>query len=226
MKFIREGNDKAAVAVAATISGKLKTKKPVIWLVCGGSNISTEVKIMQLVAEQAPDNLASLLVLPMDERYGPADHDDSNYRQMREAGFEPHEAMWIDVLGRNEPLQETVTYYSELVRAAFAAADTIVGVFGLGTDGHTAGVLPDSPAITETVSSVVGYDSPPFIRLTLTPQELIKTSVAYVLAYGETKKKPLERLRANEEPLEKLPAKLHYDIPEVYVYNDQLENTK
>lgn len=181
---------------------------------------------MQLVAKQAPDNLASLLILPMDERYGPADHEDSNYRQMREAGFEPHEAMWIDVLSRNEPLQETVTYYSELVRAAFAAADTIVGVFGLGTDGHTAGVLPDSPAVNETVSSVVGYDSPPFIRLTLTPQELVKTSVAYVLAYGETKKEPLERLRANKEPIEKLPAKLHYDIPEVYVYNDQLGGKK
>lgn len=179
---------------------------------------------MQAVAEQAPDNLGSLLVLPMDERYGAPGHVDSNYKQMQDAGFEPGEALWVDVLGRDLPLAETVEYYSELVQAAFAAADTIVGVFGLGTDGHTAGALPGSPAVTDTVSSVVGYDSPPFIRLTLTPQELVKTTIAYVLAYGESKKEPLERLRDNKEPLEKLPAKLHYDIPEVYIYNDQLES--
>ncbi len=222
MKFIREGNDEAAMAVAQAISNKLKTKKPIIWLVCGGSNIATEVKIMQAIAQRAPDNLGSLLIVPMDERYGAPGHKDSNYKQLQDAGFEPGEALWVDVLGRNLPLAETIEYYSDLVQAAFAAADTIVGVFGLGTDGHTAGVLPGSPALTETVTSVVGYDSPPFVRLTLTPQELVKTTIAYVLAYGEAKKEPLERLKANKEPLEKLPAKLHYDIREAYVYNDQI----
>ena len=178
---------------------------------------------MKQVAAEAPESLGSLLILPMDERYGPAGHADSNYKQMQDAGFDPDTALWMDVLERNLPLPETVDYYGGLVEAAFASARTIVGVFGLGTDGHTAGVLPDSPAVTDVVTTVVGYDSPPFIRLTLAPSELIKTTTAYLLAYGETKKEPLERLKADKEDIQKLPAKLLYDVPETYVYNDQLD---
>ncbi len=222
MKFIHEGPEAAAAAVAQKITEKIAAKKPVIWLVCGGSNIATEVEIMNRVAKSAPDKLGSLLILPMDERYGEPGHPDSNYTQMLAAGFDTKEALWIDVLAQNVPLQETVDYYSKLVQAAFASAESIIGVFGLGTDGHTAGVLPGSPALAEDATTVVGYDSPPFIRLTLTPSELVKTTTAYVLAYGDAKFKALTRLQANKEPIEKLPAKLHYDIKEAYVYNDQL----
>jgi 6-phosphogluconolactonase/glucosamine-6-phosphate isomerase/deaminase len=224
MKFIHEGTDAAATAVAKQLVNALKKRKPTILLVCGGSNIPVEVEIMSQVKEAAPDALESLLILPMDERYGPSGHPDSNYLQLKNAGFDPGPAMWIDVLGQDLPLQETVDYYSGLVQAAFSAANTIVGVFGLGTDGHTAGVLPGSPALEDTVTTVVGYDSPPFIRLTITPSELIKTSFAYVLAYGDSKFKPLTRLVKNKESIEKLPARLLYDVSKTFVYNDQIED--
>ncbi len=224
MKFIREGTDVAAAAVAKKLAKSIQERKPAIWLVCGGSNIATEVEIMKQLTKLAPKSLESLLILPMDERYGPAGHADSNYKQMQDAGFKPGEAMWIDVLAQDLPLQETVDYYSSLVQASFAAASAIIGVFGLGTDGHTAGVLPGSPAVYEEVSTVVGYDSPPFVRVTLAPGEIIKTTTAYLLAYGQTKKEPLKRLRANKEDIENLPAKLLYSIPEVYIYSDQLTN--
>ncbi len=222
MKFIMEGPEAAAKAVAAQLITAVKATKPTIWLVCGGSNIPTEVEIMNQLREAAPDSLGSLLILPMDERYGPPGHADSNYKQLQDAGFDPGKALWMDVLERNLPLPETVDYYGGLVEAAFASAQVVVGLFGLGTDGHTAGVLPGSPAVTEAATTVVGYDSPPFVRLTLTPGQLVKTTAAFVLAYGEAKKEPLERLRANQEDLQQLPSKLLYDIPEVSVYNDQL----
>lgn len=226
MKFISEGPERAAKKLAALISAKIAAKKPVIWLVCGGSNITTEVEIMNLVRTTVDGSLANLLILPMDERYGAAGHPDSNYRQLKEAGFDPGDALWIDVLERGLPLAETVEHYGSLIDAAFASADGIYGLFGLGTDAHTAGVLPGSPAVVETVATVVGYDSPPFIRLTLTPSKLVKISAAFVLAYGDSKYKALVRLQTNDESIEKLPAKLLYDIPEVYVYNDQVEEKK
>jgi len=53
---------------------------------------------------------------------------------------------------------------------------------------------------------------------------LKQINFAYVPTYGDNKKEALERLQKNTEPLSKLPAKLLYEIPEVYVYNDQLAN--
>ena len=225
MKFIHEGSDAAVQAITKVLTEKIKAKKPVIWLVCGGSNIPLEAEIMAGV-HQKVKSLGNLLILPMDERYGAPGHKDSNYMQLKEAGFDPGDALWLDVLANDAPLQETVNYYSGLVQNAFAAAKSIVGLFGLGTDGHTAGVLPESPAVYEEAATVVGYDSPPYVRLTLAPSQLIKTTDAYVLAYGESKNDPLTRLKANKEPIEKLPAKLLYDISNTFVYNDQIGGKK
>lgn len=192
----------------------------VLWLVCGGSNIAIEVAI----SEQLTGPTKNLTILPMDERYGPPGHADSNYLQLHEAGFDPHDAQWTDVLERDLPLQETVAYYSELVQGAQAEADYTIGLFGLGADGHTAGVLPGSPATSEDYATVVGYEWKDFTRMTMTPRELVKTDTAFILAYGANKKEALERLQKGVEPLRDLPSVLHHQIPEVYVYNDQIES--
>ena len=222
MKFVAGTPKSAATAVAKQLDAELKAGKRVIWLVCGGSNIAAEVDIMTQLQKTSADTLANLLILPMDERYGSPGHADSNYKQMKDAGFEPGAALWVDVLSQDQPLAETINYYGAMTETAFASADYILGVFGLGTDGHTAGVLPHTPATATDAKAVVGYDSPPYTRLTLAPHLLIQTSAAYVLAYGPTKKVPLERLQHNNEPREALPSELFYDIADVYVYNDAI----
>jgi 6-phosphogluconolactonase/glucosamine-6-phosphate isomerase/deaminase len=223
MKFVRESREAAAKAVSERIIGELSVGQRVLWLVCGGSNIATEVDIMNQVQESG-QNVDALTILPMDERYGEPGHGESNYRQLKDAGFNPGRAGWYDVLEKSLPLSDTVEYYTHLAENAFAMANTVIGVFGLGEDGHTAGVKPDSPAVQEMAATVVGYHdtSGNLVRMTLTPSELRKVNVAYVLAYGEAKSEALERLQREDEPLEKLPAKLLYDIHEVYVYNDQI----
>ncbi|MEO6761297.1 MAG: 6-phosphogluconolactonase [Candidatus Saccharimonadales bacterium] len=223
MKFLREGTDRATTTIAERLSILIKDNQSVIWLVCGGSNIPVEVNIMAKVRSDCDNRLGNLLILPMDERYGKPGHKDSNFAQLKAAGFDPGNAVWLDILSQDLPLTQTVSRYSDLVQKYFSGADIIIGLFGLGADGHTAGVLPKSPAVFEEAASVVGYDSPPFIRITLTPQQLIKTSTAYVLAYGESKNESLHRLKANTDSMEILPSKLLYDIPETFVYNDQLD---
>lgn len=223
MRFMREGREAAAVAVSERIITELAAGRLVLWLVCGGSNINTEVAIMKQI-RRAGQNVDALTILPMDERFGPSGHADSNYQQLLDAGFDPGLAAWYDVLAKNLPLSDTVDYYTHLTENAFASVNTVVGVFGMGDDGHTAGVKPDSTALHDPAAMVVGYNSPPFVRLTLTPRELIKTNYAFVLAYGDEKTAALKRLQANNEPIEKLPARLLYDIPDVQVFNDQIES--
>jgi 6-phosphogluconolactonase/glucosamine-6-phosphate isomerase/deaminase len=121
------------------------------------------------------------------------------------------------------PFDQTVDFYNEVAATALANASVVIGQFGLGQDAHVAGILPDSPAATADEATVAGYEWTDYTRLTLTPAALTRIHAAYVLAYGDNKKTALERLRAHTETLSELPATLLYEIPEVYVYNDQIE---
>jgi 6-phosphogluconolactonase/glucosamine-6-phosphate isomerase/deaminase len=122
------------------------------------------------------------------------------------------------------PFAETVAAYSQQVTSALTAAGTIIGQFGLGNDGHTAGILPGSPAVHTIEPAVIGYEWTDYTRMTLTPTALARLSSAYVLALGNGKEQALERLKKNNEPVDELPAVLLYEIPEVYVYNNFIES--
>lgn len=222
MQFLRENQEKAERAVAERIASGLRSGKRVLWLTSGGSNVAAEVKIMQLVRERADSELGGLAILPMDERYGQPGHAYSNTEALRKAGFAPGAATWVDVLAHDADFEQTVSFYGEVAAAALANAGVIVGQFGVGGDGHTAGILPGSPATDPGEVAVVGYEWSDYQRMTLTPAALKRVQVAYVLAYGAGKKAALKRLQKNTEPLEDLPAKILYDIPEVYVYNDHI----
>lgn len=222
MKFLNQPQDQAIRKIAGRICQELEAGKRVLWLTSGGSNVQAEVTVMKLVREHAEDKLGGLAILPMDERYGKPGHDTSNSEALRRAGFDPGAATWVDVLTHDVPLNQTISFYTDVAATAFANAAVIIGQFGLGNDAHTAGVLPDSPAADADEVTVAGYEWTDYTRMTLTPVALAQVQVAYVLAYGDGKKEALERLQANTEPLAKLPAKLLYQIPEVYVYTDQV----
>lgn len=222
MKFSLKTPEQTVPIIANTINKALQNGQTVLWLVCGGSNIQTQVAVMRQLCVEKPELLTQLTILPMDERYGEPGHTDSNYRQMKEAGFRPGAARWHDVLADNLPLTETVQRYRELVEESFASSQYVVGTFGLGADGHTAGVLPNSPAVTDTEATVVGYEAPGFTRMTIAPSWLVRCDVAYVLAYGEAKVEALKNLQARTRSLENMPAVLHYDIADATVYNDYI----
>ena len=224
MQFLREDQSKAVQTITGRICEELKTGKRVLWLVSGGSNVGAEVAIMHLVRQQVADRLPSLAILPIDERYGSPGHSQSNTQALRQAGFDPGEATWVDVLTHNVPFMQTISFYNDVAATALANAGVVIGQFGIGEDGHTAGILPDSPAAEADEVTVAGYEWGYYSRMTLTPLALKRVQAAYVLAYGDGKKEALERLQQNTETLKQLPATLLYEIPEVYVYNDQLED--
>lgn len=223
MKFTKDSVEDAVQAVFERIAQALKADQHVLWLTSGGSCIAAQVDVMERLRETLPEEIARLTVMPVDERFGSTGHADSNSEQMRKAGFNAGRATWHDVLSNSLPLQETITHYSEIAAEAFAGADVVVATLGMGPDAHTAGCLPESPAVTDTVSTVVGYEWSDYTRMTLGISELLKINVAFLLAYGESKKEALERLHANNEPVEKLPAKILYDIADVTVYNDYIQ---
>lgn len=220
MRFVRDKPAQAEKEIAAEIVRQLRAKKRLLWLVSGGSAIAIQTNVMKRVTVAVPDLLEQLLVFPVDERFGPAGHADSNFAQMEKAGFAPGSAFWFDMLAGNLAFADTVSKYSAAAEAAFGSAHIVIATLGLGTDAHTAGVLPDSPAIEVSEPTVVGYEWQDYQRMTLSLEYLRRIDQAYLLAYGSSKEEALQRLRQNQEPLSALPAKILYDIPSVTVYND------
>jgi 6-phosphogluconolactonase/glucosamine-6-phosphate isomerase/deaminase len=223
MQFLRENTGAAERTIAKQICDALYADTRVLWLVSGGSNVASEVAIMEQVRNHCIGKLEGLAILPMDERYGSPGHENSNVQALRAAGFDAGEATLIDVLMHNMPFEQTLAFYSEVTGAALDNAGAIIGQFGLGADGHVAGVLPGSVATEANENITAGYEWTDYLRLTLTPHALRAVQVAYVLAYGSSKQAALDRLRQKAEPLRDLPAMLLYDIADVYVYNDQLK---
>lgn len=219
MKFIQSSDWHSAISVIQDrLKEELAASKKVLWLVSGGSNIAACTTVMRGL----PQNMTkSLTVMLADERYGTVDHPDSNATQLQAAGFDPQFATIIQVLIPNTSFEATRDRYDRLARQAFVDNDIVMGQLGIGTDGHIAGILPNSDAV-KSPDFVAAYSIPPYQRLTLTHHALKRVSVCYVLAFGDSKKPALELLATKLVPYAEQPAQILKELPEAYVFNDQL----
>lgn len=218
MKFIKTPDVEVGVKEVITkLRDELAKNQRVLLLICGGSNIPHEVRVLRAV--QKHKHAKNLAVLFMDERFGPVGHAYSNWQQLLDAGADLSGLYALPVL-RGLRLDETVNQYTKLSNVAFGAADVILGLFGLGADGHTAGILPRSVASRKSAPAIVAYKSPPYTRITMTYKVLSRVTVAYVFSFGKTKADAVKSLKLNEKSFNSMPSKLFYDLPEAYVYND------
>ena len=219
MQFFQMTASKGAYLFGLELKKQLEEGKRVLWLVSGGSNIPLTVQVMN----ELPAKLTSqLTIIPIDERYGPVGHKDSNVQQLYDAGFEPKQATFVAPLA-NVSLDQTVIRYTQALENALNNTDLVVAQIGMGTDGHIAGILPNSPALkAETL--VTAYQGPDFMRLTMTLPSLRRINQAYLFAYGRPKRAALDRLCDGDYPIDDQPAQVLRDLREVYVYNDQLED--
>jgi 6-phosphogluconolactonase/glucosamine-6-phosphate isomerase/deaminase len=205
---------KQALIDALTLA--LEKHSRVLWLVPGGSNISIATEVMQVLPEAFTPKLHIMLT---DERYGEVGHPDSNFWQLQEAGFEPKQATFIPTLKMGLSLTQTAQTCAENFLKESKEAGFIIGQFGIGPDGHIAGILPHSPASTST-NLCEGYHTEQFDRLTLTFLALKHIDTAYAFVYGQTKKTALERLKQATADLVDQPCQILRHIPEAYIYND------
>lgn len=190
----------------------------VLWLVTGGSNISLGAEVMRQIPEDLTPKLTMLLT---DERFGEVGHKDSNVRQLDEAGFDPKRGRFIPVIEPGVAYEDTIIRYGNNFQQALAASDIAIALFGMGADGHIAGILPGSPAV-DSADYAAGYDTADFRRVTLTPKALLQLTAAYLVVFGEQKLQPLENLQTQDLPLDQQPAQLLKQIPDAYVLNDQI----
>lgn len=190
MHFILNPDTSAAVsALQSRLLDELEKDKNVLWIISGGSNIDATISVMKGLPTSFQHRLT---IMPVDERYGPVGHADSNIQQLLENGFVAGEATLITVLKPEMSLQATAEAYDLVAQAQFAKADVIIGQLGIGSDGHIAGILPGSIASGVDDRLVTAYQSDPYQRITMTFRALRMLNADYSLVFGVNKKSMLQ----------------------------------
>lgn len=208
--------------LADTIISHLNRGERVVWTLPGGSNVPISVSVLKKVREKIKeDALSNLVIMQVDERYGPVGHKDSNWTQLLALNF-PVQNILTHPLLRGLSLEETAKAYSKIVIEEFGKANYIVGQFGMGPDGHIAGLFPNSSGFL-SAEAVCGYDHEgTFTRLSLTVPYLSKINEAFVFVFGESKRSAIIRLKKGNESVENLPASIFNLIDTVNFYSDQV----
>jgi 6-phosphogluconolactonase/glucosamine-6-phosphate isomerase/deaminase len=185
----------------ALVDAVQKTAQPSLVLLSGGSAIQSYRPFVDaLLKEQIKPYGVGLI----DERYGKVGHVHSNAAAI-EKQFELQKlcedrgVQFCPIL-RNKPIEQEVSHYNDWVKKMFAICPIRISVFGLGVDGHTAGILPMQSdrfdEVFETGSKVIGYESEDMyrVRITLSPTAIRALSKVIVIAAGESKRTVLRRL--------------------------------
>jgi 6-phosphogluconolactonase len=151
----------------------------------------------------------------VDERCVPPSHERSNYRLAREHLLDPLRVPPANVFrmrGEDEPRRAAATY-EKILRQEFGVRtprfDLVL--LGLGADGHTASLFPESPALAEKTRWVVSVapnpgPSPGERRLTLTLPVLNAGRRVDFLVAGKDKAGVVATVLGKKPGYRKLPA--------------------
>jgi len=218
MQFINSTDAREGIkSLAKKIISQLNSGKRVLWLIPGGSNIPITVDVMNIVHQSVkPDYLRGLSITLTDERYGPENHPDSNWKHFIDGGLNITGIKACPVLS-NKSFSETIVQYGTMTEKLMKESDIIVGQFGMGSDGHIAGILPHTVAVSET-GPTSGYESGKFKRITLTFPILRQIDFAYLFVSEASKKIAIENLKKDTISLDDQPAQILKEIKSSYIY--------
>jgi len=243
MTFVRtDSTAPVCDALAQRIAGRLHDDMPVLFLVSGGSTAAIAVDTCNELASRfalRPETLKRLLTVSLvDERFGCEGHPDSNWRLLLERGLRNVDTGTMPVLenstGTDADLEIGISRFDAFLAEATGRAAQgklfIIGLLGIGADGHTAGILPESPPsllpVTDTRVGchgpfAIGYHTALFTRITVTPAFFPYFGFAAAYTAGSTKWPVLMELRM-EKPVREQPAQLLKLAKETLIFSDRV----
>lgn len=205
--------------LAKCLIDELSAGQKVLWLLSGGSNITASVKVMDCITAE---NSKNLTIGQIDERYGPIGHSDSNWAQLLKAGLDTKEAQVLPILIGGLDLSSTANSYGKTLQQNWGKHDKVLMQLGIGNDGHVAGILPYSVAVSEKTQLVTSYIGNDFERITISPVAFEQKATAVVFAFGVAKHEAVHNLQHLDLAVDEQPAQLLKLLTNVYFYSDQL----
>jgi 6-phosphogluconolactonase len=147
-----------------------------------------------------------------DERTVPSDHKDSNYRMAREALLSrvpiPGDNVYR-MAGEREP-NIAAKEYGQMLKEKFGEGGIDVVLLGMGDDGHTASLFPETDALNETRHRCVANFVPKLNtwRLTLTAPFINRSRDVILLVGGASKAARLQEVLEGTPDPRRLPVQL------------------
>jgi 6-phosphogluconolactonase len=205
----------ARLAAAQAVHGTAS-----VVLTGGGIGIELLRQVARLAAEpeHAVVDWTAVEVWWGDERFVPADDDERNERQAREAlldrvdiSEERVHAMPPSDAGFPGPDEAAEWYAGQLAAAApegrpFPRFDVLL--LGIGPEGHVASIFPGSPAVTDErpVFAVRNSPKPPPTRISLGYRAINSAEEVWLLVAGESKAEAVARALEEDTTPAQLPA--------------------
>lgn len=191
----------------------------------GLSGGSTPLPVYSALASDPAFDVEEREFFLVDERFVSIDSPDSNYASVvkafgaAEPFFSDH-FHWFDTA---RTIDEAVARYQEELATLPDAKFSLV-ILGIGADGHTASLFPNSPGLEEKeklVSHTINEKAPnPPVRdrLTITWPVILKAKTILVLLSGESKKSVVEELQRGHKIASEFPAKRLLEHSNVVVH--------
>jgi len=196
----------AAEQIASYVTEKLESTN-LILLLSGGSTAKTYNYLAQLLIDSKLENLTIGLV---DERYFPHGSEPKNFNSILIKETDLYKKLAPKIkefkLINYEALDMTMVVedYNNFIERSFLINSERVALLGIGTDGHTAGILPifsnqEFQSKFESAELFTSYIAPDFpYRLSLTYTTLKKLTKVFVCLTGAEKKDQYLKLLATE----------------------------
>lgn len=212
--------DKAAGQVKAHEILKKIVDATTLLALSGGTSVDYRKMIV------GPGDIDPGAICVVDERYGEPFHEDSNELLLKSQGVKEctdtkciEARKYLVGLG----FEETAKKYDEVMADLFSRFPKRVGVMGVGTNLHTAGIFPHSEAVkSENLVEAIEVDDAFPKRLTLTIKALEQFTGFVIMMFGSSKKNALKvMLDESKNDLEKYPAVFYRKSKaEVYLVTD------
>lgn len=214
-RFTETPVETASEVLLRILEREILSGKKILWLLSGGSSLDIAVRVSQNLKGMY---LGDLTVSMTDERYGLPGHKDENWQQLLDAGLSLPGANLYRPLNGKSRINTTIDF-NKWLESALDEAEYKIGIFGMGEDGHTAGISPGTKAVSsrELAAEFTGHD---FERITITPTTVAQMDEAIIQISGQNKAQQLHKLLGSELSLDEQPAQILKSIPQATIYTD------
>src|SRR3954465_10982035 len=175
----------------------------------GGSTPKTLFELLATDAYKSRIDWPRVEVFFGDERAVPPDHKDSNYRMAREALLSkvpiPGDNVYR-MAGERDP-DTAAKEYGQMLKEKFGDGGMDLVLLGMGDDGHTASLFPETEALNETKHRCVANFVPKLStwRITLTAPFINRSKGAMFLVSGASKAARLQEVLEGPRDERRLP---------------------
>ena len=198
----RESLDQALAAhVASRLQEGIAERGTAHLVVSGGS---TPIQLFSMLAD-ADIEWARVVVLLADERWVPADHEDSNERLVRETLLtgKAKSAQFLSLLPTPGDEITNIAGVSTLL-GSLPRFDVVI--LGMGEDAHTASLFPCAAALREGLTTEQGAlitrpRNAPHQRVSMSTRRLQATEHGVIHIVGDNKKAVLELAKKSKDEM-------------------------